>query len=122
MFSSEQIFKVNGDKREQLLDVLKLVGSLSGSKVAAYSFDEHTFKLFWHYDSTRKQFPLPTKMEVHEMTDFVMGFLKQAQYGEADDMDGDYNKGWCVEHNSGGSDDAFYTIVTVTPMYTYYAK
>lgn len=120
MYSDTQIFKVNGDKKDNLKATLELVDKLCGSTVKSYKFDSNHFELFWYYDSSKGAYPTPDKLKVVDMMPFIEKFLEEADYTNCGyyDGDGSCNKGWCVEYNKSD----FYSIIVIKPFWTYYSK
>jgi hypothetical protein len=80
-----------------------------------------TLILFW--SAERDSTPLPYPMPLDQAITFVQGWLKQTDYGEEPDHDGNNHKGWRVFTESWGLVMGHhYTIVAVQPEWAMYGK
>lgn len=128
MFCSNQKFIVNGDTRENLIEVLTCIyklmntNSLSQMKIA----EDGSHMIFTKYDNQREGFQyIPIYGDVEMVAQIITTYLKSKDaaphfHSDYEGGDGSYHKGWEIFI----SDD--YTIrgnhICVRPFMTYYSK
>lgn len=135
MFSSNQEFVITGDKKGNLLEVLKLVDTLYGIRkpgenyghtVQGFIYNEDSFEMLWSAKDIKGVSSIP-KNTVESMHNMVLSFLENtANYDKAsgeNSGDGGCKKGWKVTRGGRMNDNyQFYVIVKVEPFWTYYSK
>lgn len=129
MFASNQEFVVTGEGYDDLKETLKLVDKLYairkkdenfGHQVQGFKYDENCFAIYWIDDKDGVSPVPPTNCK--KMASMVSSYLKSvASYDNADGEcygDGSSYKGWKVWHD----DKDFYTVIKISPFWTYCGK
>ena len=131
MFSSNQIFKVTGDRKEDLIDLLKYIEKLSNSSFQSYQITPNgTFALGWYSKKIEGWTPFQFEYSKEALADIIFNHLeKQECENDFEDYDGSTHKGYiaeCEEVDYGKEVDGiinpFYCIVKFKPYMTFYSK
>ena len=131
MFSSEQIFEVNGTM-DQLELAIKFAMDMNGyTKHISYQItNDGKYCLGWTIDEKNGWKELPFDFNAHIVAEIVKQHLeKQDVEDPYDDWDGSSEKGFLMKvidrvfsNEKNGIKKPFYGIVSIEPHYIYYAK
>jgi hypothetical protein len=94
---------------------------LEHNKVVGYREDGNNLILYWAESPKMTKLPFP--MTISQASDFVLGWLEHANYGEEPDHDGHNRHGWRIFNESwghiGGEWQAF---VVIEPVWAEFGK
>lgn len=131
MFSSNQIFTINGDNNEDLEKAIQLALDLSEDKINSFRIDEDGLHLSWIKDRdnyTNYPFEPTTKVIVEHFKDYLSKIENIEEIiGEEPDIDGSIYLGWKVFHplwygEYEVKNYTFHDIVVIKPDWIIYGK
>lgn len=131
MFSSEQIFDINGEM-DQLEMSIKFAMQMNGiPKNPSYQITKDgKYCLGWIVDEKEGWKPLPFDFDAHIVAEIVKQHLRKQDIEDPyDDWDGSSELGFRMKvidrvfsNEKDGVRQPFYGIVSIEPEYIYYAK
>lgn len=119
MFSSKQIFQINGDSKEYLKKTLNFIFDFMNTSAPSgyYENGDNFILSFSDYDNSVKyQFKMNTTM----LSEQIYNWLENDKlyYGEEEEIDGNSYKGWRIE-----VDNQYITSrLIIYPCWIYYHK
>jgi hypothetical protein len=143
MFSSQQTFAVNGDKKENLKLVLELAFKLNDRRYSSsdvgidgFKLDEKQGLIFAWMPKAEKEYkgytryPMPISLDM--AVEIVWSYLQSNEAGDIydalgePDNDGSVDRGWLVYaplwYGEYEVDEHFYAIVGIRPDWIIYGK
>ena len=131
MFSSEQIFEVNGSM-DQLETAIEFAIRMAGipNKMAYQITEDGKYCIGWLPDEKKGWNPLPFYFDAHILAEIIKQHLyKQDIENPYEDWDGSSEKGFLMKsidrtfaNEQDGIKNPFYGIISIEPDYIYYAK
>lgn len=131
MFSSCQIFAVNGDNDKDLEKAIQLALDLSEDEINSFKIDEDGLHLSWTddiKDYTNYPFKPTTKVIVEHYKNYLSKIEDiEKLIGEEPDIDGSIHLGWKVFHplwygEYKVNDYTLYDIIVIKPDWIIYGK
>jgi hypothetical protein len=92
-------------------------------KAKGYKIKENCFILYWTESDDEDYISFPYEMEMDQASSFIYNWLKQSDYPQEPDHDGNNSKGWRVFNESWGNVGGDWkTFLAVMPVWIIHPK